>query len=175
MELEIVETVLNDMLEEQKTGNQLNRELIENVKVLAGKVEGFDEKLTHQKVIAQPADTKPLEKIVTDGVADISRIVESQPKNVIKQVRLLLFPETNAGQYYKIVFGRLMPWALGLILATYGFNLGQTFIERWSVNSEREQQSDQVLQAWKYLYDHEKAEGKKKMQDALGKTWNGGR
>jgi hypothetical protein len=67
-------------------------------------------------------------------MADISQIVESQPKNVIKQVRLLLFPETNAGQYYKNVFGRLMPWALGLILVTYGFNLGQKFIERWSSN-----------------------------------------
>jgi hypothetical protein len=175
MELEIVETVLNDMLEEQKAGNQLNRELIENVKVLAGRVEGFEEKLTHQKVIAQPADTKPLEKIVASGMAEISGIVENQPKKVIKQVRLLLFPETNAGQYYKIVFGRLMPWALGLILATYGFNLGKRFIERWSANSEREQQSDLVLKAWKYLYDHEKAEGKKKMLDVWSKTWNGGR
>jgi hypothetical protein len=52
----------NDILEEQKTGNQLTRELIENVKLLTARVEGFDEKLTHQKVITLPADTKPLKK-----------------------------------------------------------------------------------------------------------------
>jgi hypothetical protein len=175
MELEIVETVLKDMVDELKTGSQLNRELTEKVKELTGKVDGFDQKLGQQKVIAPPADTKPLEKIVSSGVVDIARIVQEQPKNVIKQIRLLLFPETNAGQYYKIIFGRLIPWALALVLATYGFILGQQAIERWSANSEKEQESDQVLKAWNYLYTHEKAEGKKKMQDAWDKTWNGGR
>jgi len=29
-----------------------------------------------------------------------------------KQLRILLFPETNQGQYYKIVFGRLIPWVI---------------------------------------------------------------
>jgi hypothetical protein len=175
MELQIVETVLKDMLDEQKTTNQLNQALTEKVKELAGKVEGFDQKLDHQQVIAPPADTKPLEKIVTGGLVDVARIVDGQPKNVIKQVRLLLFPETNAGQYYKIIFGRLIPWVMALVGATYLFMLGQQGIERWSANSEKEQESDQVRKAWNYLYSHEKVEGKKKMQDAWDKAWNGGR
>jgi hypothetical protein len=40
---------------------------------------------------------------------------------VNKQWRVLLFPKTNQGQYYKIVFGRLIPWGFGFVALTYLF------------------------------------------------------
>src|ERR1700749_1112756 len=47
--------------------------------------------------------------------------LDKLPKASLRQIRLLLFPETNQGQYYKIVFGRLIPWGLAFLLATYIF------------------------------------------------------
>jgi hypothetical protein len=170
-----VETVLRDMLEEQKITSQLNQDLAEKISKLDNKVETFNQKLEQQQVVAPPADVKPIEEAVIHHFNHFCEILNNQPKSVIRRVRLLLFPETNAGHYYKIVFGRLMPWVLVLILATYGFSLGKQFIEKWSVNNERERESDQCLKAWNYLYDHEKAEGKKRMLDAWNKTWNGGK
>src|SRR6185437_7882360 len=46
--------------------------------------------------------------------------LDNQPKPA-RQIRFLLFPETNQGQYYKIVFGRLIPWGLAFTVATYIF------------------------------------------------------
>ena len=50
------------------------------------------------------------------------------PTSATKQLRILLFPETNQGQYYKIVFGRLIPWGICLLVITYLFSF------RWQIN-----------------------------------------
>jgi len=173
METEIIETVLTDLLDEQKASNQLNRELTEKVGQLEKKVESFQEMLGKQKIIAPLADLAPVEKMVDQHMQAIHALVESQPKNVIRQVRLLLFPETNAGQYYRIVFGRLIPWTLGLILATYGFSLGQQYIQESSAIHERQLVNDQCFKAWNYLYKHQPKEGKKTMEEAWEKTLHG--
>ena len=55
--------------------------------------------------------------------------LDKLPKASHRQIRLLLFPETNQGQYYKIVFGRLIPWGLAFITATYIFITGYKAIE----------------------------------------------
>src|SRR6186713_2999420 len=124
MELEIVETVLTEILQEIKTSNQLTTGLIEQGKKLEEKVDGFNQKLAQLKVIAPPVDTKPMEKELVNFHVEVCRIVAKQPKTVIRQVRILLFPETNAGQYYKIIFGRLIPWGLAFVVAWYLFSLG---------------------------------------------------
>ena len=123
MEMQIVETVLTDLLEEQKETNKLLRELIEKLNEVEIKVDGFNQKLENQQVMPPPVDTRPLEKIAALGMVDMCQVVAKQPKSVIKQFRLQLFPETNSDRYYKII----LPWALLFVIATYIYFL----IKQW--------------------------------------------
>lgn len=95
--------------------------------------------------------------------------VKSKPRTV-KQHRFLLFPETNQGQYYKIVFGRLLPWGLLLVAATYCFSLGQQALEVWKIKDYNER-ADQYVKSWLYMDEHtENKVIKKRMAEAWQKA-----
>jgi hypothetical protein len=51
----------------------------------------------------------------------------------LKQYRFLLFPEANQGQYYKIVFGRLIPWGILLMGLVFLFALAQKGLDVWRI------------------------------------------
>ncbi|MDB5024298.1 MAG: hypothetical protein JWP78_2053 [Mucilaginibacter sp.] len=99
----------------------------------------------------------------------IENLFENQPKQVNRQYRLLLFPETDQGQYYKIVFGRLIPWSIFFMVATYLFFLAENGIEAWG-NVRYNQQSEQCVRAWLYLNDHASKHIKKAMDQAWEKS-----
>jgi hypothetical protein len=126
MEMQIMETVLTELLEEQKLTNQINREQIEKIKVLENKVDSFTQKLESLKVMAPPVDTHPIEQIATQGFLAVAQEVAKQPKNVIKQTRLQLFPETNSDRYYKII----LSWGLLFLIATYMYFLVRQWLEK---------------------------------------------
>jgi hypothetical protein len=72
------------------------------------------------------------------------------PTSATKQLRILFFPETNQGQYYKIVFGRLIPWGLCLVVITYLYSLGDKAIDAYGQQKQNEQ-SAHYQRAWLYL------------------------
>ena len=72
------------------------------------------------------------------------------PTSVTRQIRILLFPETNQGQYYKIVFGRLIPWGIFLVVITYLYSLGGNAIDAYGQHKQSEQ-SAHYQRAWVYL------------------------
>jgi hypothetical protein len=72
------------------------------------------------------------------------------PTSATKQLRILLFPETNQGQYYKIVFGRLIPWGLCIVVITYIYSLGVKAIDAYGQHKQSEQ-SAHYQRAWVYL------------------------
>lgn len=91
-------------------------------------------------------------------------------KQPVKQYRFLLFPETNQGQYYKIVFGRLIPWGILLVVITFLFSLGQKGLEVWKIKKYN-QEAEQYVNAWNYLDSHTDTKaGKKKMAEAWQKA-----
>jgi len=98
----------------------------------------------------------------------ISRKLDNQPKPT-RQIRFLLFPETNQGQYYKIVFGRLIPWALAFMMATYIFITGYRAIEIYRYNGDVSQ-SIHYERAWLYLQRHSKKKVLSAMDEAYDKT-----
>jgi hypothetical protein len=172
MELQIVETVLTDMLEEQKTTNQLNQELAVKLKELEEKVTAFDQKLETIKVMAPAVDIVPVQRIIEDGLLDVAQMVEAQPKNVIRQVRLLLFPETNAGQYYKIVFGRLIPWAYAFAGVTFLFSLGKKYMESSNALQQRRYYFEVYKDAWDRLDTTLDRAGRTTMKRVMQKAVN---
>jgi len=99
----------------------------------------------------------------------ISEKLNKVPTSATKQFRILLFPETNQGQYYKIVFGRLIPWGLCLVAITYVYSLGGKAIDAYG----QRQQSDEAAhyqRAWFYLKQKAKAKTIVAMDTAYART-----
>lgn len=80
----------------------------------------------------------------------ISVKLNKVPTSATKQFRILLFPETNQGQYYKIVFGRLIPWGLCLVAITYVYSLGGKAIDTYGQRQQSEEAAH-YQRAWFYL------------------------
>jgi len=128
MEREILETVLMELVEESKRLNILVEGQNKEIQELKTLISDFDKKLTEIKVTAPKPDTLPLTIIVEGGINSIKKIVESQPKQVVHEKRVLFFPEWNQKEYYKIIFGRILFWVLWVIVATYGYFLCRDFL-----------------------------------------------
>lgn len=99
----------------------------------------------------------------------LQKLLEKQTTQVKRQYRFLLFPDTNQGRYYKIVFGRLIPWTFVFIVATYLFVLAKDVINGWG-NFRYNQQSEQCVRAWLYLNDQAGRQVKKEMDRAWVKS-----
>ena len=104
-------------------------------------------------------------------ITSIQETLKNQPVPVNKQWRILLFPETNQGQYYKIVFGRLIPWGLAFVILTYLFICGYKAIDKYQSeqipNEQVQQEQVHYEQAWHYLQHH----SKKKTIAAMNEAW----
>jgi hypothetical protein len=153
---EIMESVLTEILQEQKAGAQAIQGINNNLKALADTIDSFQKTLGQQQVVVPSSDMRVVQEIVADGVLRIREMVGSQPKNVTRNFRLLLFPEAYAETYYRIVFGRLLFWMMIFVLTTYMFKLGAQAIESSRLIKFNQYESSHSLKAWNYLYRHEK-------------------
>ena len=118
-----------------------------------------------------PVDTKPVQLIVTAAMAKMQQIVWEQPKPVIQERRFLLFPEYNAGEYYKIIF-RLIMWMTLVSMGTYLFVLGKQALENYKEVQLRQLEANQYKNAWQYMYYQEGKQGKKKMDNLWQKAFS---
>jgi len=160
MKEEVFETVLNEVLEELKLSKE---EVKSGMATLTEKVEKIDRRLDEQ-VVAAPADTQPIQQIITEGhqkiekslterhddmkkmvakmVAEefqkVSAIVEAQPKPNVRQFRLILFPENDYHGYYKFFVTRLLMWLTILAGIAVLSHLGMHWLD--NIHSERQLQ-----------------------------------
>lgn len=100
---------------------------------------------------------------------NLNEKLDKSPKSAVKQLRIILFPETNQGQYYKIVFGRLIPWGLCLVAITYLYSLGGKAIGAYGQHKQS-QQSAHYQRAWIYLKQIAKRRTLSAMDTAYTKT-----
>src|SRR5438132_4948042 len=108
MEREILENAFAQALDELNTIKKSISEQNQLIKELAEKTEGFDEKLEQQKAIIPSIDARPIHAMITKFIAQMQAIITAQPKSIVRQFKILLFPEQNAREYYRLVFGRLL-------------------------------------------------------------------
>lgn len=131
MENEVLQTVLTEVLEELK---EVRRQQVQIARVLLEvqeKVAGCEVKLTSCKINTPAAYVGPITTAINNALQKIESSIEARPKNITKQFRVLLFPEYNAGEYYKLVFGRVLFWMLMFLTVTYLYLLGKDFIEKY--------------------------------------------
>ena len=96
----------------------------------------------------------PLQLQLDSGIKNIEKIVREQPKNVTRKIQILLFPETGAREYYRLVFGRLLFWMMIFLFATYMFSLGKHFSDNWKEVNERK---NELIQLHNRLPDQTKS------------------
>jgi hypothetical protein len=156
METEIMQTVLNEVLEELKELKQQVAKLMAVVADLTNEVDDFELKLSNIKVSAPPTNLEPITSTVKEGIFRLQGIIGEQPKSITRQYRILLFPEHDARDYYRIVFGRLFFWMMIFLVATYFFSLGKQFIDSNTAVRYKAAESYQYRKAWIYLYNNSK-------------------
>jgi len=116
MNSDMIESVLNEILNEQKATLKMSQQLISNIENLAGKFERLDKTMNTQSKIASTGDTKNLE-IIAEGVENIKQIVVSQQRNIAGEKRIIIFPEFKSPDCYRLLFNCI----LYLTIATYSF------------------------------------------------------
>ncbi|MEB3088262.1 hypothetical protein VJJ19_07475, partial [Parvimonas sp. D4] len=90
MDKDIMETVLTEMLEEQKQSNLLNRENTQALVEQDKRLGAIEKKLDNKSLAPVPTDTKQVEDLIAEGIKKITEIVAEQPRQVIHQKRVLL-------------------------------------------------------------------------------------
>lgn len=145
MEKEIIETVLIEVLEEQKQTNQF---IEQNNKLL----ERLDEKLKQQEgLLYQSLDAK---------LNTLKEELSNQAKPVKREFRILLFPEQGTLNYYKIVFGRIFFWLVILCIAKYAYLLGDKWISK-------RLEGNKYQRAWETYYLQQNKNRQKAMEQIL--------
>ncbi len=109
IEKETLGLVLEEFIQEQKTTNQTINDLIAAVNTICGKVDDFKKELDKPKAVSVMTDTKPIQQIMQKGLIDVKLMIGAQPKSIIRNFQILLFPEQDAKLFYKVVFSR---WSL---------------------------------------------------------------
>ena len=153
MENEIIETVLTEILEEQKQGNLLSQK---NAQFLADQV--LILKQVEEKSALQNEEIK---SFFITNIEALSSQLGSQAKPVKREFRILLFPEHGTTEYYKVVFGRILFWLVILCLVKYAYLLGDKWITK-------EYENNKYQKAWESLYKHQSKANQKIMQ----KVWD---
>lgn len=149
MEKEIIETVLSEVLEEQKLSNQLaqkNGQVLEEQVLILKRME---------KISAR--QNEELKILLMTKMEALSARVESHAKPVKREFRILLFPEHGTTEYYKVVFGRILFWLVMLCIAKYAYLLG----DKWLT---AEYENNKYQKAWETLYKHQTKANQKLMQ-----------
>jgi hypothetical protein len=153
MENEIIETVLTEILEEQKQGNQLAQK---NAQFLADQV-----LILKQMEEKSALQNEELKSFFITKMEALSSQMASHAKPVKREFRILLFPEHGTNEYYKVVFGRILFWLVILCIAKFAYLLG----DKWLT---AEYENNKYQKAWESLYKHQSKANQKIMQ----KVWD---
>ncbi len=170
MEQEVMQSVVLEILQELREVKQLQCKTAKALFEMKDEVGGFKQKLANVKLISPAINIQPITAAIDNSFHKVKTTIEAQPKSIIREFRVLLFPECNAAEYYKIVFGRLLFWMMVFLSVTYLFVLSKGFIEGYISVRQREVETFQYRKAWNYLYHNSKKAVRQKMDSAWSKT-----
>ena len=116
MNEEVLKAILAEILEEQKMLNTNNGLLTKAIEDFSEKLSDFENKLSNNHVSTQEET-----KLVITNLQRLKTIIDAQPKQMIHEKRILLFPETYKQEFYKIIFGSVVKSFAILIVTLFAF------------------------------------------------------
>src|SRR5437867_2045172 len=147
MNEDILQPVLTEILEEQRTLLEQSEKQGASLQQLCFKLDALEGRLKEQALLPA-ADTTACEQSLKKGIEEVKEIVEGQAKTVVHQKRILLFPEGKAEQYYHLIFGGLFKGIVILILGVFALTVLNRYI--------REKEYLHYKSAWQLLYSMQK-------------------
>jgi hypothetical protein len=154
MNEEVLKAVLSEILEEQKMLNINNGLITKVVEDFSEKLSDFENKLSNTK-----GGTGADIELINTNLQRLKIIIEAQPKQVIHEKRILLFPETYKQEFYKIVIVSFIKLVAIIIAALFAF----FFLKDLLI----QQDNGKYKAAWEWLYQHQGNKGKEVMDDAI--------
>ena len=137
---DLLELVLRELLAEQQKANDTAVEQAAILSQIAARLKVLEENTGKSVTTPAPINTMAVEKIIQKGMLDMRLIVDSQPKNVVRKVQVLLFPEQNTALYCRIVFGRWVFWLVVMLCITDLYK----WAIHWSDNQKELQYQEQL-------------------------------
>ncbi len=127
MNTETMESVLHEILNEQKETNKSNKQLFSKMECLSGKMGDIEKNANNWQKITPTADTKVFHEIITEGIGSLKQIVAAQLKNVIHQKQIIIFPEFKSPECYRLLFNCI----IYITIATYSFLIIKVIVDHW--------------------------------------------
>ena len=147
MNEEVLKAVLAEILEEQKMLNINNGLITKAVEDFSEKLSDFQNKLSNTE-----GSTGADLQIINTNLQRLKIIIEAQPKQVILEKRILLFPETYKQEFYKIVLGKVVKLVAIIFVTLFAsFFLKDLLIQ---------QDNRKYKTTWKWLYQHQNDKGR---------------
>jgi hypothetical protein len=171
MNTDVMELVLKEFTEEQKTTNRHIIELIKKSNELKEIFTDLEIQISKTQTSGN-SDTKPFLSLLQNELMEIKTIVGNQPKNVTKKFQILLFPEQDAKLFYKIVFGRWFLWLVIMLALTNLYKWGVHYSDNQKKIEVEQLKNYRIRKSWKYLYDHSNKNLKKVMKETYEKLLN---
>ncbi|ANI89392.1 hypothetical protein A9P82_08855 [Arachidicoccus ginsenosidimutans] len=163
IEQESFKMLLEEFTKEQEVHNKYMNELVATINGLSTKVASLETKLHNPQPVKVHIDTATIEQVVGKGIKDMKIIASAKPQPVIKKWQILLFPEKDAKQFYRIVFGRWFLWLVIIFFLSCLYKFGI----HWSDNQQQmkleQLENDKIKKAWIKLYGQENKAGKQHM------------
>jgi hypothetical protein len=109
MNNEMVETVLHEVLNEQKEMSKSNKQLINKVEFLSEQLKNIEKEIRMHQIVPEPSD------------------IIAQPNNVIHQKHIIIFPEFKSPECYRLLFNCI----IYMTIATYSFLIIKVIVDYW--------------------------------------------
>lgn len=119
MKDEILHEVLSELLEEIKKTNINQGLTITALEKLNESVVGYEERLSNLKISVKPPDLTSLNELVARRMAEMKEVVQKQPKEVVHEKRVLLFPEYREHIYFEFIVKWLIPALAALCFSAW--------------------------------------------------------
>jgi hypothetical protein len=145
MDQDVLEPVLQEILQEQKQADKLNRVNTQTLIEQGKRIAAIEKKLDQQSLSPVNIDYKLIERIMAENTDKIIRFISEQPREFVQHRRILLFPEHNAAEFYKLFYGRLFKWLAILFIACFLYALGRDFIAAYQEKSWYREAYEQQL------------------------------
>ena len=150
MNEEVLKAVLAEIFEEQKMLNINNGLITKAVEDFSEKLSDFENKLSNTN-----GNTGADLQIINRNLQKLKLIIEAQPKQVVHEKRILLFPETYKQEFYKIVLGRVVKLVAIIFVTLFAFFILKDLLiqhDNWKYKK-----------AWGWLYQRQSNKGKEVM------------
>ncbi|MDB5090704.1 MAG: hypothetical protein JWR09_4698 [Mucilaginibacter sp.] len=166
-EMTIVVDKGHQFMEAQKQEmEKKDRIIAEKNKQIEQQMAAFNESVKNIRVTAPPPDLSVVTNAMKSGLAEINQTIDKGPKPIHRSLKINLFPETNAREYYRMVYGKFFRWGLIFTVVIYLGSFVNKSIDAYQAHQYNED-GNNCIKAWNNIYNHSGPLVQKRMSKTL--------